>query len=276
MDIWFLNRPANTVGAVTFDLLSFEFDPTESGDFIGSWDGDTKSGHGMEQHALGSYHGEYAEGHRHGLVTPLPSPLSRGDIFYTRLTMCLLSRMGEFVWADGASGPAMMYKGFWAEGQMDGLGAMTFENGDRFFGVWKMGHKAGEGFYLEADEMDQTIEATDGKVQLKQAICIYDDGSSYTGQIWAPFKVSGKVTETRRSAEIVDPVETVDGDCHWVPGTDGSKFEFVKPHGKGVLEYANGERYAGGWEAGRPHGQGMLIGRDGAVSYGTWNRGQQV
>jgi hypothetical protein len=168
------------------------------------------------------------------------------------------------------------YKGFWAQGQMDGLGAMTFENGDRFFGVWKMGAKLGEGFYLEASEMDKTLEATDGKVDHKQAICVYDDGSSYTGQIWAPLKVSGEVSATRRSAEAVDPIDTIDGECLWVPGTDGSLYEFVKPHGLGVIEYANGDRYAGAWEAGRPHGKGMMAHHNGNTAYGSWEHGTQV
>jgi 1-phosphatidylinositol-4-phosphate 5-kinase len=61
-----------------------------------------------------------------------------------------------------------------------------------------------------------------------------------------------------------------------VPGTDGSLFEFVKPHGRGVLEYANGNRYAGGWEEGRPHGAGMLVKTDGTAEYGHWERGVQV
>lgn len=146
--------------------------------------------------------------------------------------------MGEFRWAVD-HGPAESYKGFWREGQMDGLGSMTFENGDRFFGVWNMGQKAGEGFYLDRAEMDVEAVGTDGAVQMKQAICVYDDGSTYSGQIWAPLRVSGDITAVRKAAEVRDPVDTVDGECHWVPGTDGTQFEFVKPHGKGVLEYVD-------------------------------------
>jgi len=184
--------------------------------------------------------------------------------------------MGEFRWRPDVGGPGVSYKGFWAKGQMDGLGALTFDNGDRFFGTWKMGMKAGEGFYLTADQMDGVTDASDGRVHLKQAICVYDDGSSYTGQIWAPLKGTPALTADRKAAHKVDPIETVDGECHWVPGTNGKAYEFVKPHGKGVIEYPNGERYAGSWSGGRPHGSGMRISRDGSASYGTWDNGNRV
>lgn len=46
--------------------------------------------------------------------------------------------------------------------------------------------------------------------------------------------------------------------------------------GRGVLEYANGDRYAGGWDLGRPHGAGMLVKSDGTAEYGTWEHGKHV
>lgn len=243
---------ANGDAGEVIDLLSYYFKAHPAADtkYIGQWEGDQRSGHGLEESAVGTYQGPFANGVREGL--------------------------GEFSWAASAQGPAASYKGFWSDGEMDGVGALTFENGDRFFGMWSKGEKAGEGFYLEESELDRVIDGTDGAVQMKAAVCVYDDGSSYTGQIWAPYRVSSEITAMRKSAEKIDPVDTVDGECHWVPGCDGSSFEFVKPHGRGVFHYANGDRFAGGWEHGRPHGKGMLITSDGSVEYGTWDTGHKV
>lgn len=53
--------------AVMFDLLSFQFDQADTDTtYIGAWEGDVRSGPGMEESAVGSYQGDFAEGERSG------------------------------------------------------------------------------------------------------------------------------------------------------------------------------------------------------------------
>jgi hypothetical protein len=43
-----------------------------------------------------------------------------------------------------------------------------------------------------------------------------------------------------------------------------------RPHGRGVLTRANGDKYDGEWKCGRTHGHGVLASADGDKYDGEW------
>jgi len=47
------------------------------------------------------------------------------------------------------------------------------------------------------------------------------------------------------------------------------------PEGQGEYTYPNGEKYAGGWAAGKKHGTGVYYYTDGSVLRGEWAAGVQ-
>jgi hypothetical protein len=48
------------------------------------------------------------------------------------------------------------------------------------------------------------------------------------------------------------------------------------PHGYGICDYANGDRYVGEWQAGAFFGKGTLNQRDGTITEGFWRSGEYL
>lgn len=47
-----------------------------------------------------------------------------------------------------------------------------------------------------------------------------------------------------------------------------------EPKGKGVCNYANGDRYEGEWDAHAPHGEGVMYFKSGLIYGAIWNHGE--
>ncbi len=147
---------------------------------------------------------------------------------------------GIYAYPDGSK-----YEGAFAEGKPNGHGTFYDVKGERYVGDFKNGYRDGEG----------TLFLTDGSMQSGR----WKQGE-YVGK---PEKKYGCVS----------------GDCRNGRGTfvfesDGARyvggFKNGKPHGEGVMYYANGEKYSGSWKDGKQEGKGTLVLTDGSRVEGYW------
>ncbi|WP_417911950.1 hypothetical protein [Candidatus Electronema sp. TJ] len=49
-----------------------------------------------------------------------------------------------------------------------------------------------------------------------------------------------------------------------------------RPHGNGIMSYADGTRYSGGWVNGKKHGKGMFTAKDGSSQEELWEHGKKI
>jgi len=49
-----------------------------------------------------------------------------------------------------------------------------------------------------------------------------------------------------------------------------------RPHGKGVMSYADGAKYSGGWAGGKKHGKGISAAKDGSSQEELWEHGRKI
>jgi MORN repeat len=49
-----------------------------------------------------------------------------------------------------------------------------------------------------------------------------------------------------------------------------------RPHGSGIMYYADGTKYSGGWASGKKHGKGTFRAKDGSSQQELWNHGQKI
>lgn len=154
---------------------------------------------------------------------------------------------GTFAYPDGSR-----YDGQFVDGRLEGLGTWYFTNGDRYVGAFRGNFPHGKG----------TLYTEDGTV---------------TSGEWREGEYVG-ASEARP-----ERLGCVAGDCQEGHGTyiyrDATAtytgaFRGGKPHGKGAIRYANGNRYEGDWENGMFHGIGTLFQRDGTEVRGLWRNGQ--
>ncbi|RMF21457.1 MAG: peptidase C14 caspase catalytic subunit p20, partial [Bacteroidetes bacterium] len=156
---------------------------------------------------------------------------------------------GVFAYPDGSR-----YEGAFQQGKPHGSGTFHYANGDWFEGHFRAGYKHGKG----------TLHRRDGRLIHGEWL----DGE-YVGN------------------PDFDPQRTgcLSGDCQNGTGIfvfpDGSakysgSFRNGRPHGPGLMHYANGERYKGEWKDGLYHGRGTLFLLDGTRVSGRWREGQFV
>jgi hypothetical protein len=154
---------------------------------------------------------------------------------------------GTFAYPDGSR-----YDGQFVEGRLEGLGTWYFTNGDRYVGAFRSNFPHGKG----------TLYTAEGTVTIGE---------------WREGEYVG-ASEARP-----ERLGCVAGDCQDGHGTYifreatatyTGTFREGKPHGAGVIRYANGNRYEGDWEHGLFHGIGTLFQRDGTEVKGLWRNGQ--
>jgi len=49
-----------------------------------------------------------------------------------------------------------------------------------------------------------------------------------------------------------------------------------RPHGSGIMSYADGTKYSGGWAGGKKHGKGTFIAIDGSSQEEIWEHGRKI
>lgn len=153
---------------------------------------------------------------------------------------------GVFGYANGSK-----YEGKFRDGKPHGSGTFTDINGEVYVGLFRNGLRSGQGTLYLAD------------------------GSKMIGQ-WKEGGYVGKPQEEYGCLQ---------GDCAngrgtYVSKSEGSRyvgaFQSNRPHGQGVMEYANGEHYSGEWQNGQFGGKGKLVLLDGTEVVGYWDSGKYL
>lgn len=141
----------------------------------------------------------------------------------------------------------------------NGLGKMSYPNGDSYSGYYKNGYREGVGIYD------------------------WKNGNKYSGE-WVKGNRTGTGTFTWVNGnEFVGKFKTnkrVDGVgiFTWKNGTT-YKGEFINSlmHGKGTLFYAAGGWYSGDFVKNKRHGKGKLYDKNGKLVYdGLWEQDKKV
>eukprot|EP00392_Amoebophrya_sp_AT5.2_P016516 g16782.t1 len=131
------------------------------------------------------------------------------------------------------------YKGYWLQGEKDGLGSETwFDDGTVFRGYYTKGVKQGDGIYL------------------------WSDGSSYEGQLKDNVICGqGRLTDEEGIyvGEFLDNAQHGEGRWQY---SNGDFYDSLR-HGEGTLSWTHeNKRYAGQWSNGVPHGKGLVTVRN--------------
>ncbi len=189
---------------------------------------------------------------------------------------------GKGIW-DSASGTH--YEGEFKYGKYDGYGEVSFSTGAKYMGEFKNGEYHGQGVYRFPDWSNIRGQFRNGK---PNGYCEYngDDGTIYKGEYvdgkWHGkgvltkadgYKFEGTFENGVTAKRNVEPQKTeprrplpfsVEGS---LKNQRGDRYEGEhlngKPHGKGVMRYADGSVYKGEFRDGLPHGRGVYTHPDG-------------
>ena len=131
----------------------------------------------------------------------------------------------------------MTYEGDWKEGRINGLGKITWKNGNLYDGHFKLNHIDGDGFMIWYDLLEKYI----GKWK-------NDKQNGFGMNIW--YEPKGEMKEMRN--RYVGEWE------------DGIK------QGYGIFFYSNGAIYEGEWKNNMKHGFGVMVSEDGKKYIGRF------
>ena len=155
--------------------------------------------------------------------------------------------------------PGASYIGQVADGKRQGLGVAELANGERQAGAWQADQLNGLGTVRLADDTRYAGQWRDGQstglgVREKPGV-ERAEGNFVTGRLEGP--------GVRRT--LAEPNLVQSGEFH------GDVLE-----GPGIETLGDGERYEGGFRAGRRHGYGQVTAADGKVTAGRWQDGKRV
>ena len=172
---------------------------------------------------------------------------------------------GETINYDGGD----KYVGEVSNGVPHGQGTYTFAHGDKYIGEWKNFLYHGHGMFRLADGAKYIGEFKDDKKH-GQGTYIWVGGSKYIGE----WKDGNKWTGTEYTADgSVQGIYTggiYEAEVH----TCVNRRDYIED-GKNMIdcEFADGERYVGGFENGAWNGQGTYFYASGAKYIGEYKDG---
>jgi len=136
----------------------------------------------------------------------------------------------------------------------EGVGILTYSDGDKYVGEWKDGQKNGQGTYTWSNGNKYLGEYKDGKKHGQGTMTW--KGLKYVGE-YKDGKQHGQGTKTYS-----------DGEKYVGEWKDGRK------SGQGTLTYSDGEKYVGEFKDGESDGQGTYTWSDGRKYVGEWKDGE--
>ena len=218
--------------------------------WLGFFGGDVRADNRLPCSASGVFHKCYgskvtAEGHYKGTW--------QDDRFHGE---------GTLTYADGDT-----YIGGFKDGKQDGKGTQIYANGDRYIGEWRNGNKDGKGTQIYANGDKYIGEWRNGNKDGK-ATQIYANGDIYVGE-WSESKKSGdgrliyadgdkhEDIIKRHAQDHLDnpappcPASGVFHNCYASKVTQKGHYKGMwqdgRFHGKGMMTYADGDKYVGEW-----------------------------
>lgn len=151
------------------------------------------------------------------------------------------------------------FKGEFKKGGINGLGEVSYYNGDRFVGFLTDGKKQTGTYYFEDGSIyegpfEKGKHHGFGKL-------VYGKNSKFSGQIYEGFIQMG--------------LKHGEGFLTFKNGSAyRGEFKNNGFHGLGIYNWHSGESYSGYWENGKHHGNGILTMADGRVMDGNWKQGE--
>jgi hypothetical protein len=261
-----------------------------SGDmYEGDWLNNKKHGMGCYAYANGAiYLGEYRYDNMHGkgVYVYAGGALYDGD-FYEDVK----NGTGTYLYSSGA-----IYQGKWNKNEMHGEGLYQYAiSGDLYKGQFKNGKMDGAG-YLKSMTIDEIQEGefVAGEA-VKMAVSQYTNFINFTFYDLPQIR-SRKKTAIATVLHIKDNKQKSISDSNAQKGGDGAVIDGVagftaaagtsqmryfgtknekgERHGRGVLQYANGDLYDGEWNCNKKHGKGCYTYANGAAYLGEYKNGK--
>ena len=158
---------------------------------------------------------------------------------------------GSYTWSDGAN-----YTGGWDNGNLNGYGVYTFEEGN----AWSV--KSYKGFYKNDDMHGY-------------GILTWQDGGYYEGDFVKNdphgYGVHIYISGNQYEGFYKHGLQNGEGTYNW---TDGSSYTGSWKNGDqdgfGTFRYSNGDIYEGNFKADLRHGAGKMTHADGLIYEGNW------
>ncbi|GMY06855.1 phosphatidylinositol 4-phosphate 5-kinase 1-like isoform X1 [Fagus crenata] len=171
----------------------------------------------------------------------IEKPLQNGDLYIGSLSGNAPHGSGKYLWTDGC-----MYEGEWRRGKAYGKGKFSWPSGATFEGDFKSGRMEGSGTFIGSD------------------------GDTYRGS-WSCDRKHGYGQKRYANGDFYEG--------YWkrnVQDGHGREWKNGMISGRGVLMWANGNRYDGEWENGVPKGNGLFTWPDGSCYVGSWNKDLKI
>eukprot|EP00049_Salpingoeca_infusionum_P024881 m.796 g.796 ORF g.796 m.796 type:complete len:819 (-) comp744_c0_seq1:188-2644(-) len=243
-------------------------------EFQGYWVGEEHRVFGTRRCANGDWlYGEWRDDCLHGDYGI--AEYAKGDRYEGAWCMGLYQGDGTLCTADGDR-----YEGTWHQGQKHGFGILSTADEDRYEGPWKNDQRHGSGTQQFADGScfkgtwnrdaihgDGTLVGADGD-NFDTCEMVWDSGDllKYTSRMFDGTPVDIYAT-------------TADGALLYsrTPGRFQRRYHgdirYRRFHGKGILQFANGNVYNGEWKDDEMDGQGTMQYANGDCYHGSWRNG---
>jgi len=190
--------------------------------------------------------------------------------------LCVSSALADAEWMSTMTSSGLMYEGFVENGNLNGFGILTYDNGGQHYGMFADGNRNGFGIYFYPDGEEETAylilgSFTDGKLN-GRGILQHKDGRRYDG----PFEGGNRTAEIGFTKNeygfvrdaLLDHGSTYTGEV--IPGT-------TTPNGFGIMIAGDGALYVGQFVSGIREGYGISCSYDEKiVTLGVWANDELV
>ncbi|MBQ8235536.1 MAG: hypothetical protein IJZ37_02490 [Clostridia bacterium] len=186
---------------------------------------------------------------------------NNGDVYVGALDGLQRSGKGMMTYASGD-----VYEGEFYADRLHGKGVFKYASGDSYEGTFSGGKKSGEGIYVWVDEEGNELARYEGSFALDKRNG-YGEFTAADGTVYKGNFVNDQRSD--KQAQVLIPTE--EGTDRYYGGYEGD----VRA-GFGYYFYASGDVYIGEFENNKPHGQGVIRFAEGGAYKGTFKNGNIV
>jgi hypothetical protein len=171
------------------------------------------------------------------------------------------------------------YMGDWVNNRREGFGIYRSVKGTEYAGQWKAGTRHGKGVFLSESGEEYHGDWVEGRMEgVGQLTAL--NGDMYEGHFVSnKFNGLGIFTKKNGDQYMGYFKDGMANGLGVLALSTGEKykgyFDRNARHGKGVCAYRNGSRYAGEWYRGVPEGFGVYLSPQGEKYIGQWSSGKK-